>query len=143
MRAGDDAKRRYGEQLVHDGLARLPLPELEDMARLRLALAARSPAVCAGLWTGAVDGHAIGAAIAALPDVDLHRLLHVEAHAGILALEASGPVQPDAPALGDGIAQIAKLVPPADQEAFQNTVAAGASAPSAGGLPGGSRTSGT
>lgn len=45
----------YMQKLVHDGLKRLDLSELETWNQLRNKMISHSPVICSGLWTGKIS----------------------------------------------------------------------------------------
>lgn len=111
----------FGANLTRQGFGWLDGEQLERWAALRLTMADRSEAVCAGMWTGQVDADY---AQSLLDDAELTELMQLTAAAGIAQLEANGPPAPDQASLSQGVAALLDALDPVDRQRFQ-AVAAG------------------
>lgn len=126
--APPERDRQIAAGLTARGVLRLQSADLEDFTRLRLMMATRSEAVCAGIWSGRVDNTEVATAISQLGDDDLHKWVRISTRAAQLELGATVPVQIDASAFDEGLDAIAASVEPNDRAALAAARAAGGSA---------------
>lgn len=73
----------YAQGLVHQGLKRLTYEELVSWNDLRMKLALRSPAMCAGLWSGQITENLVLSSLSQLNETDLNRWVTISNMAAI------------------------------------------------------------
>jgi len=79
--------------LTQRGAARLSDSDLSRMAELKAKLAANSPALCAGFFTGQVEGKDLFGALDKLASTDAHAWFGLSTRAAQLELAASPPAR--------------------------------------------------
>jgi hypothetical protein len=105
-----------GAALSARGLQYLDASDVEVLARIKLVLAEASPEVCAGMWTGSLNGSAVTAALSTLSDDEMKAWARITTTASLRALDNDKPPAVDQEALGAGLEQILQLLPAADRQ---------------------------
>jgi hypothetical protein len=88
---GSVAERAAFEAVTHEGLARLDDHERESLFEIKRGLAARSPEICAGFWTGKLANETLQGAVRRLGEADQRTWIDLSARALALGLEPSPP----------------------------------------------------
>ena len=116
----------WGAQMSAKGMKRLPYDELVAWNDIRIKLAAASPAVCAGLWKGGLNGGEMQKALASLGKEETDRWIALSTHA--IVLEANNASYP--PSQPDDMPQLTKIIlselTEADQGRFKTLANKGA-----------------
>jgi hypothetical protein len=116
-----------GKEAAHQGLKRLPGSDLEKWNNLRARLADGSPNLCAGFWSGNLDGNELQATLERLPDAELDDWLRISTLAAKLDLDNEGEGPAPADALPHALDAIYKRLPADDSARFKKDVDAGLS----------------
>jgi hypothetical protein len=107
------------EELTRDGLARLEGAELEALFEVKRAMAAKSPEMCAELWTGKLEQDVLFDAIKKVTFPQQRTWITLSGRAATLELHASAPPAPMSAAARDAdFAQIMAKMTPEQSAAF-------------------------
>jgi len=112
--------------LIGAGTARLDGADQTALFDVKVALADRSPALCAGFWTGNVSVASLSGAMHALDRARQRTWITLSARALTKELDANGaPLPPPGPAGQDAMNEVVQSLSPEQQAAFA-TAARGA-----------------
>ncbi|HEY7375480.1 MAG TPA: hypothetical protein VIF57_25205 [Polyangia bacterium] len=112
--------------LIGAGTARLDGADQAALFDVKVALADRSPALCAGFWTGNVSAASLSEAMRALDRARQRTWITLSARALTKELDAAGaPLPAPGPAGQDAMAELVQSLSPEQQAAFA-TAAQGA-----------------
>lgn len=126
--------RELGAQLTAKGTARLSPGQFLELSNLKLALAEKSPKLCAGFWSGGISSDELGAGLDQLSDAQLERWFALSEQAVHLELYATTPLPRfRGQVVVEGIRDVAATLPQAEATAFTDTMQQGTSAPPAAG----------
>jgi len=120
--------RRLGQDLVRRGIPRLSSQDLDEWNRIRIMMAERSDAMCAGLWSGTLTPDGVDSGLSTLGEPDLRAWLQVSSRAGILELEFASPVPVDPDALEEGLRAIALALPESERIRLAEVIQQGTAA---------------
>jgi hypothetical protein len=117
------------QQKSHAGLKRLSPEDLLLWNRLRLAMAERSPVLCAGFWTGrGVSGQLIADTLNRMEQSDVDGFIGVSTRATVAEVETK-PFEPPQPTtFAAALPKIKEGLPVADAERLDQVLAHGMSA---------------
>jgi hypothetical protein len=128
----DGGYRELGAQLTAKGTARLSPGQFLELSNLKLALAEKSPKLCAGFWSGGISSDELGAGLDQLSDAQIERWFELSEQAVHLELYATTPLPRfRGQVVVEGIRDVAATLPEAEATAFTDTMQQGTAAPPA------------
>jgi hypothetical protein len=126
----NDGERRTAARVATaKGMAALPAAALDEFFALRLSLAAKSPVVCAGLWSGQQQEGELFYALSRLTTGEFERWLQLSVQSARLAMSPSfvSPAADDE-AIQTVFRSAREAISPADQGRFDRVLQAGVNA---------------
>jgi hypothetical protein len=122
-------RRAAGRELSARGLSRLTAAQLDEVYAIRLELAERSTAVCAGMWSGRIADGEVMAALARLAPPRMTRWFELSMEGIRIALSPGFSTPPEDGAAIDHIVSRARdATQGADRERFLRVIDRGAEA---------------
>lgn len=126
--------RELGAQLTARGTARLSPGQFLELSNLKLALAEKSPKLCAGFWSGGLTSDDLGAGLDQLSDSQIERWFELSEQAVHLELYATLPLPRfRGQVVVEGIKDVAATLPEAEAATFTATMQQGTAATPAAG----------